>query len=181
MKKEIIGSKFVLRDLKPVEDKESIIKNINDKNVLDKISLEFPYTDENYQKFIEMFEKEKINEDTDVNFVIDVDGKAVGCISLMRNKKPSKKHFAQIGYWLGENYWGRGITSEAVKLICDFGFNKLNLMKILIQALEDNIASRRVAEKNGFNLEYIRKKEMFKDGKYKDLICYTKFSENYLE
>lgn len=179
MKKEIIGSKFILRDLRPIEDKESIFKNINNKNVLNKIPFEFPYTDENYQKYIEIFEEEKINDDADINFVIDVDGKAVGSISLMRNKKPSKKHFAEIGYWLGEDYWGKGIMSEATKLLCDFAFNDLKLVKLKIQALEDNIGSRRVAEKNGFELEYIKKKEAFKDGKYKDMVCYGKFNENF--
>ena len=179
--KKIIGSKFILRDLNPVGDRKNIIKNINNKKVLKNISFEFPYTDENYQKLIEIFEKEKTNDDADINFVIDVDGKAVGCISIMRNKKPSKKHFAEIGYWLGEDYWGRGIVSEATKLLCDFAFNDLKLVKLKIQALEDNIGSRRVAEKNGFELEYIKKKEAFKEGKYKNLVCYSMFNNNFRE
>ncbi len=179
MKKEIIGSKFILRDLRPIEDKESIIRNINNKKILNKISLEFPYTDKDYEKFIEMFDKEKTDKDADINFIIDVDGEAVGCISLMRNKRISAKHIAEIGYWLGEDYWGRGIATEATKLLSNFAFNEINIMKIIIQALEDNIGSRKVAEKNNFKLEYIRKKEAFKEGKYKDLVCYSMFNDNF--
>lgn len=179
MKEKLIGSKFILRDLRPEEDRESIIKNINNKKILSKLPLEYPYTEKDYQKLVELFNIEKETDCADINFVIDVDGEAVGCISLILNKKVSNKHVAEIGYWLGENYWGRGIASEATKLLCDFAFGKLNILKLIIQALNDNIASRRVAEKNGFKLEYIRKKEAFKEGEYKDLVCYSMFNDSF--
>ena len=176
MRKEIKGSNFVLRRLRPIEDKDSIFENINNEKILNKITLEYPYSDESYNQFVDVFEKQDINQDlANFSFIIDVGGKAVGAISLMGKSKLESIHRTEIGYWLGEKYWNRGIVSEAVKIICDFAFNDLNKMKITISALEDNIGSIKVAEKNGFKLEYIKKKEAFKEGKYKDLVCYTKF------
>ncbi len=182
MKEKIIGSKFTLRKLNSIDDKESIINNINDNDILNKLSFEYPYTEGNYEKFCSLFDKEKNDENyADINFVIDIDGKAVGAISLMGTNKKSKSHLFEIGYWLGKKYWGRGIMTEAVKLISDYAFRELNKLKLIISFLEDNVRSKRVAEKNGFVLEYIKRKESFKEGKYKDLIYFTKFNENFKE
>lgn len=179
MKKEIKGSNFLLRKLKPIDDKASIFENINNEKILNKITLEYPYTEKDYQCFIEVFEKQNNDEDlANVDFIIDIDGNAVGAIGLMGKNKKEAQHRTEIGYWLSEKYWNRGIVSEAVKLICDFAFNDLGKLKITISALEDNTGSRKIAEKNGFKLEYIKKKEAFKDGKYKDLVCYTKFKND---
>lgn len=178
--KEIKGSKFILRKLKPIEDKASIFKNINNKDILNKITLEYPYTEENYQSFINHFEKEQ-NEmnPSSFSFIIDVAGEAVGAISINAGKNLESQHKAEIGYWLGKEYWSQGIVTEAVKLLCDFAFKNLNKIKLTIGFLEDNIASKRVAEKNGFTYEYTKRKESFKDGKYKDLIYFTKFNKKF--
>jgi len=174
---KIKGKNFLLRKLQPIADKESIVSNINDKDILNKITLDYPYTDSDYQMLVEKFEKEEseINCGT-ISFIIDIDGDAVGVISLFGKNKNESKHRSEIGYWLGKKYWNKGIMTEAVKLIVNFAFKELDKKKLTIGFLEDNISSRRVAEKNGFKYEYLKKKEAFKEGKYKDIIYFTIFN-----
>ena len=83
MQDAIVCSKFTLRKLKPIEDKKSIIENINDKDVLKTLSMTFPYTDTDYENFIKIFEEEKNEiEKSSAQFIIDINGKAVGCVGL---------------------------------------------------------------------------------------------------
>ncbi|MDD2839706.1 MAG: GNAT family protein [Rickettsiales bacterium] len=168
------GSKFILREFKPLEDEKSITDNISNPKILNKISLEPPYTKENYQDFVKSYEEIKSGLKNNKQFIIDVNGEAVGVISLTIGRK-SKSHVGTFGYWLGEKYWGQGIVPEAIKILSDYAFNELGLLKLKIDFLEDNLNSRRVAEKNGFVLEYIQKKECFKEEKYKDLVCFSRF------
>ena len=174
--KTLKGSKFILRELDPEKDEKSIIENISNTKILNKINLESPYTKENYQDFVKSYEKIKNGLSNDKQFIIDVNGEAVGVIGLMIKNK-SKSHVGTFGYWLGEKYWGQGIVPEAIKMLVDYAFNELGLLKLKIDFLEDNLNSRRVAEKNGFTYEYTQKKECFKEGKYTDLVCFSRFKE----
>lgn len=170
------GSKFILRELNPIKDKQSIIENISNPKILNKIDLEIPYTERNYQDFVESYEKIKNGLSNNKQFIVDVNGEAIGVIGLTIGRK-SKSHIGTFGYWLGEKYWGQGIVPEAIKILIDYAFNESGLLKLKIDFLEDNLNSRKVAEKNGFSLEYIQKKECFKEGKYKDLICFSRFKK----
>ena len=180
MKDTIVCTKFTLRKLRPIEDKESIIENINDKDVLKTLPMTFPYTDADYEKLVKIFEDEKNEiEKSSVQFIIDVNEKAVGFIGLHWRTRECTKHTADFNYWLGKKYWGQGIMTEAVKILCDYAFNELNKLKLSITALEDNIGSRKVAEKNGFKFECMTEKDVFKEGKYKNLVYYCKFNQKY--
>ena len=79
----------------------------------------------------------------------------VGVISLLNINWSNKN--AELGYWLGKEYWGRGLTTEAIDLILNFAFKELNLHRIYAYVFEENIASRRVLEKNSFKLEGMRR------------------------
>ena len=73
---------------------------------------------------------------------------------------------AEIGYWLAKPYWKKGIMSEAVKKICEIGFNEFGLSRITANVFEQNIGSARVVEKCGFTLEAACLKNYYKkDGK----------------
>ena len=178
MKDTIVCSKFTLRKLRPIEDKESFIENFNDKDVLKNLYFDFPYTEDNYKNLVSGLENEKI-ENSSLNYVIDVNGQAVGSIRLHWRMRPSTIHAADFNYWLGKKYWGQGIMTEAVKVLCDYAFNELNKLKLSITALEDNIGSRKVAEKNGFKFECMTEKDVFKEEKYKNLVYYGKFNPKY--
>ena len=66
-----------------------------------------------------------------------------------------KSRCAEIDYWLGKNYWRRGLATEAMRLVLKFGFKKLKLHRIHAHTFEKNIASRKVLEKCGFKIEGI--------------------------
>jgi RimJ/RimL family protein N-acetyltransferase len=84
------------------------------------------------------------------------------------------RHVAGLGYWLGEAFWGRGITTEAVAALTDFCFENFPLRRIYAEAFANNPASARVLEKAGFVLEGRLKNNVVKDGKLLDSLLYAK-------
>ena len=88
---------------------------------------------------------------------------------------------AHIGYLIGEvEYWGKGIGTELVKLLLEYGFKELNLHKITVDVVVPNLSSIRCIEKNGFRLEGTLKKEMYIDGKYYDVLKYGLLKEEWI-
>lgn len=81
-------------------------------------------------------------------------------------------HRAEIGYWVGKPFWNNGYTSEAMKPIIEYGFQKLNLNKIYAIHLQENMASGQVMEKNGMQREGFLKEHVFKKGTYHNVIQY---------
>src|SRR4051812_34732912 len=86
----------------------------------------------------------------------------VGVISLTQ-QEDIYRHSAEIGYWLGTAFHGRGIVTEAIDLVCQYAFNQLNLIRIFAGVFENNIASQKALLKNGFVMEGIRKKGAIKN------------------
>jgi len=80
----------------------------------------------------------------------------------------------EIGYWLGEPFWGMGIATKAVGLIASHAFEDLGLMRIFAGVFEYNIGSMKVLERNGFQKEGIAKKAVFKSDKFWDEHRYYK-------
>ena len=81
-------------------------------------------------------------------------------------------HQAEIGYWLGRDYWGQGFCTEAVIAVLDYGFETLGLNRIFAQHIARNGASARVLEKAGFSKEGILRQHARKWGVFEDVICY---------
>lgn len=87
---------------------------------------------------------------------------------------------ADIGFLIGEkSYWGRGIASEAIKLVTDFAFNTLNLHKVWGGAYAPNIGSMKAFLKNGFAREGVRVKQHYFNGQFIDGYLYGKINENW--
>ncbi len=83
-------------------------------------------------------------------------------------------HKAEIGYWLAEKHWGKGIMTGAVRIICRFGFEKLGLRRIYAAVFPGNRASARVLEKAGFVFEGRLRNLYEKGGKMIDGLMYAK-------
>lgn len=84
---------------------------------------------------------------THYSYGIELDGEIVGSIGIRNlDSKP------EIGYWIAPTYSGKGITSQCVKALTEFGFRTLGLKEIIIKANPKNIASNKIAEKNGYKL-----------------------------
>jgi RimJ/RimL family protein N-acetyltransferase len=80
---------------------------------------------------------------------------------------------AELGYWLGEPYWGKGIATMAVKAMVEYGFIQLGLVRIYANVFEGNPASNRVLEKAGFRLEARLQKAVYKEGRILDQFLYA--------
>jgi RimJ/RimL family protein N-acetyltransferase len=116
-----------------------------------------PYTEEHGKAWLE-----KAIEPPIVNLAIDVDGEAVGGIGLILNSDVYIKT-AEMGYWLGEPFWGRGIATEAIRLMVEYAFYYFDIIRLYAEVFETNKSSMRVLEKNGFYLEGVRRKAVLKN------------------
>jgi RimJ/RimL family protein N-acetyltransferase len=115
-----------------------------------------------------------------LSFAIDVDGDAVGGISLRRGED-IERYTAELGYWLGEDFWGRGITTEAIRQITERGFGLHGLIRIFAVPFTRNTASCRVLEKNGYAREGVMRKSAYKDGVVEDQYLYAALRDDFLE
>ena len=105
-------------------------------------------------------------------FAVTVDNKAIGSITVFRQENIHKLT-AELGYYIAEEYWGKGIMTEAVKQICEYVFNNSDIIRIFAEPFADNTASCRVLEKAGFQLEGVLKSNALKNGKIIDMKMYA--------
>ena len=151
--------KVVLREWKR-SDAEALAEIANNKNIWDNVRdrLPYPYTETDAKEWIALVKKQKIV----TTFCIEAYGKLAGSIGFTLKDDVYKKT-AEIGYFIGEAYWGKGIATEAVRQLIDYIQKNFDLVRIYAEVFDYNKASMRVLEKNGFYLECIRKKAAFKN------------------
>ncbi|MBP2045205.1 GNAT family N-acetyltransferase [Methanobacterium aggregans] len=160
--------KCILREWKR-SDLENLVKNANNIDIASNMrdGFPFPYTHDHGRQWIE------IAETNDCFFAITAKGEAVGGIGLTLGED-IERISAEVGYWLGKAHWGRGIISSALEGVVDYGFNELKLERIFAVPFEHNTASRRVLEKNGFNLEGILRNSVIKSDKIYNQALYAR-------
>jgi ribosomal-protein-alanine N-acetyltransferase len=88
---------------------------------------------------------------------------------------------AEVGYWLGNQYWRRGITKEALTLILDFGINNLELVRIYAKVLHPNLPSIRVLQSAGFRYEGRIRKNVFREESWFDELIFALVDEDFSE
>jgi len=111
------------------------------------------------------------------NYTIIYDKKIAGAIGIKINQHST--HIGEIGYFIDENFWNKGIASNAVKLIEKIGFNELNLERIEIVMMPENKGSIRVAEKCNYKREGLLAGRIYNNGKYHDAYMYAKLKNEY--
>ena len=131
----------------------------------------FPYTEEDAKKWIEY-----ASSQPNSTFRILVKNEFAGGIGLMRKTDIHSRTF-ELGYWLGEPYWGKGIMSRCVKLILPYAFNVLDALRVEALPKTRNAGSRRVLEKNGFVLEGILRSSAVKENVICDMAMYSVIRE----
>ena len=124
-------------------------------------SIPLPYTKSDAQWWIENSAK------TEHIKAIEFNGTFVGCISAKIGEYEYNRS-AELGYWVGREYWNKGIATEAVKEFTNMLFKTTNIVRLFVSVVSSNGASIRVLEKNGYTLDGILKKSSFKDGQYFD-------------
>ncbi len=147
------------------DDAEAIARLANNKKIWDNIrdKMPHPYAKKDARSFIDIAKKENPR----VTYGIVVDDKFCGIIGLILQSDVYRKS-AEMGYWIGEPYWSRGIATEAVRIITKYGFEELGLVRIFAGAFEYNIGSMRVLKKNGFIKEGVLRKAVVKNGQLYD-------------
>lgn len=159
-----------------VSDAEALAGLLNDKRILDNLrdGLPYPYTTDDALFYINSC----ISADKNSNFCFAIvyNDKVVGSIGIFRQ---DNIHFrtAELGYYIGADYWGKGIMTEAVRLACKHVFGSTDIVRIYAEPFAENIGSCRVLEKNGFILEGILHKNAYKKGVFRDMKMYALIKE----
>jgi [ribosomal protein S5]-alanine N-acetyltransferase len=126
--------------------------------------------------------REEAKAGTDYSFFIFLrqEGREVlvGGLTLS-NVRRRAAQFVNLGYWMGREHAGKGLMTEAVGVIIPFVFDTLGLHRIHAAFLPDNVASRRVLEKNGFKEEGFAEKYLQIDGKWCDHVLFGLTRERY--
>jgi len=165
--------KFILRPLKK-SDAVSLAEFANNKNISRFLNERFPYpyTLSDAEKFIEISNKFIKNKNPrSINFGIEIDKHIVGIISIGLNLN---QRMAELGYWLGEPYWGNGVMTGAVNEIVKYSFNTLKLHRIQARVMEINAPSMALLKKNKFKQEGFLHKALFKNGKFYNLYFFAR-------
>jgi [ribosomal protein S5]-alanine N-acetyltransferase len=155
------------------QDVPALVKYANNVNIWKNLRDGFahPYTASHAQVFLESVGR----QNPTTFYAIATAEEAIGAIGLSINQDVHRFN-AELGYWLGEPFWGRGYMSEAVALFCDFGFETYGLNRIYAEPYASNLASGRILEKAGFVLEGRLKCSVVKDGQILDQFLFAKIN-----
>jgi ribosomal-protein-alanine N-acetyltransferase len=162
---EMVGDIVRLRPVKSSDAKAaySLVKN---EAVLVNLAWDGPADEKEVHNTYHHWEEE-IKTGESCNLTIERAEKSglIGCIGIRFPRHPQQ---ADIGYWLGEPFWNKGYTTDAVRLACHLSFNYLDAVRAYATVFVDNIGSRRALEKNGFALDGTLRRHIFKRGQWFD-------------
>jgi len=174
-----VKEKIILRPWSLI-DAPSLVSNANNKNISDNLKDSFPhpYSLENAVSFINLAISQK-KEDA-VFWAIDMNGEAIGCISGHLKKDVYKKN-VEIGYWLGQRYWGKGIITDCIKEVTHYFFSNFDIERIFAVIYASNTGSQKAIQKAGFIHEATLKRNVFKNNKLLDSYVYALLKEKFIE
>lgn len=165
-------SKSIIRSFRPT-DLDSLVKQCGTCSVARNLAaLPHPYTRQHGEEWIRI-----ASSQPETNFAITIDDQVVGGIGIQigDSQRPGIcDHCGEIGYWLGETFWGRGIVSEAVVALTEWAFAELGLVRLYAPVFARNAASARVLEKAGYEFEGRLRALYFRDSEYIDGLLYAK-------
>lgn len=146
---------------------------LNNKKILDNLrdGLPYPYIENDAKEFITAMQNADKNKV--FAFAIVLENKCIGSIGVFRQGNIHSRT-AELGYYIAEEYWGKGIMTRAVNEICDYVFENTDIVRIFAEPFVHNFASQRVLENNGFSCEGILKNNAYKNGRLVDMKMYAK-------
>ena len=160
-----------IRPLK-TEDANDLALALNNPNVLNNLrdGLPFPYTVSDAAAYIDSMLA--ADRSKTYSFAIAANQQFVGCIGAFRQENIHFKT-AEMGYYIAESHWGKGVGTSAVKQACEFIFSNTDIIRIFAEPFAHNAASCRILEKAGFSYEGTLHKNAFKNGAFIDMKMYA--------
>lgn len=155
-----------------IDDASDLAEMLNNKNILNNLrdGLPYPYTKKDAEEYITSM---LLADSTKTfAFAITVDDKAVGSIGVFRCDNIHYRT-AEMGYYVGEPYWGNGIGTNAVKQTCKYIFENTDIIRIFAEPFAYNAASCRILEKAGFQYEGLLRSNAVKNGRILDMKMYS--------
>jgi RimJ/RimL family protein N-acetyltransferase len=167
MFKEI--GKYIIRDWQ-IWDAPSIAKYANNRKIWMNLRDAFPHPCgiQDAESFI----LRATQTDSIIAFAIASPNEAIGSIGLLPGQD-IHRYTAEMGFWLAEPFWGKGIMTQAVKSLTDYAVNDLKMHRVFAEPYTTNPASSKVLEKAGFYCEGVLRSNVFKDGKILDQYLYS--------
>ena len=156
-------------DLAAALSNQKVLNNLRD-------GLPFPYTERDARDYITAMLA--ADENDTFAYAITIGGRAVGSIGAFRQSNIHRRT-AELGYYLAEAYWGRGIMTEAIRQLCGIVFETTDILRIYAEPFAYNTGSRRALEKAGFTFEGTLKNNAVKNGKVLDMTMYSLTKEPY--
>ncbi len=169
--------KFRLRAWR-TEDAESLAQAANNPEIARNLRNVFPnpYTLDNAIWYIN---DSIANEGKkQISYAIEIEGRAVGSIGIFVKDDVYEKS-AELGYWLAEDYWRKGVMTKAVQMICKEAFASFDIVRIFAEPFADNAGSRGVLEKAGFTYEGTMRNGIYKNGEIHSYCMYSILREEF--
>lgn len=162
---------FILRKWQ-AEDAADVARYANNVHIACNLrnAFPFPYTQQDAKNYVESCASN--DETNQLCRAIVADGSVVGSVGLFLGSDVYCKS-AELGYWLAEDYWNKGIMSAAVGQLCQEAFETFNIVRIYAEPFAHNLGSRKVLENAGFSLEGIMKNGVLKNGIVFDYCMYA--------
>jgi len=162
------------------EDAPFLAESLSNKAILNNLrdGLPYPYTEKDALEYINAMNSADPNDT--FAYAVIADDKVVGSIGAFRQGNIHSRT-AELGYYLDQNYWGKGIMSSAVSQLCDLIFSTTDIVRIFAEPFAYNVGSCRVLEKSGFVKEGVLKNNACKNSQIIDMVMYslTKQSSEY--
>lgn len=162
---ELIGDKVRLRPARPT-DAADAYRLVIDEAVLSRLLWDGPANEAEMSGTFQRWQGE-LKAGESYSFAIErVEEPAlIGCIGPRLVAHPLQ---ADVGYWLGVPYWNRGYMTDAIRLVCHFSFEHLDVVRVYATVMVGNVGSRRALEKNGFSLDGTLRRHVLKRGEWLD-------------
>ena len=155
-------------------DAPSLARHADDRGVWENLRDRFPhpYTVDDALGYITHVAARPVQ----TSFGVVVDGMAIGSISLMLGEDIARRS-AEVGYWIGRPYWGRGIMVEVLQAATRYGFEHLDLARVFAVPFARTSRSARVLEKAGYVLEGVMRHSAVKEGVLLDQLLYAAYAD----
>ena len=169
--------RLVLRTYR-MSDALEVTRHLRSRAVTRYTYMPHPYTVDDYFEFMRRIRSPKARANNIVFAIADkLSGKVIGAVGVHRIDL--KNRSAEIGYWLGQPYWGKGIVVEAVNRIVEYLFRERKLQRVFARVWHPNTRSARVLEKAGFTLEGRLRRDIFRNHRWMDVLVFGLLREDW--